>query len=42
MIMKSKKGKTVENSFKNLSYSKNKEIFINCQPQGWCTSEIFK
>ena len=41
IIMKGEKGKTIENSFKNLWYIKNKDIFIHCQSNGWCTSEIF-
>ena len=26
----------------NIYYVKNKDIFVRCQPQGWCTSEIFE
>lgn len=25
----------------DLFYVKNKNMFIHCQPQGWCTSELF-
>ena len=34
-------GKTIEKSLNTLYYVKNKKIFVHCQREGWCTSEIF-
>lgn len=41
VIIKGKLGKTIKKNLRKLNYVTNKEMYIYCQPQGWCTSEIF-
>ena len=41
IIIKWEVGKTIEKNLQNIYYVKNKEVFIHCQKNGWCTSEIF-
>ena len=41
VIFKGEEGKTIEKSLNTLYYVKNKKIFVHCQREGWCTSEIF-
>ena len=41
VIVKGEEGKTIEKQLQDLYYVKNKEMYVYCQPQGWCTSELF-
>ena len=41
IIFKGEEGKTIEKSLRNIYYAKNKKVFVHCQKDGWCTSEIF-
>ena len=42
VIIKGEQGKTIEKNLNQIYYVKNKDIFVICQPQGWCISEIFE
>jgi hypothetical protein len=39
--IKGEEGKTIEKQMNDLYYVINKEMYIHCQPQGWCTTELF-
>ena len=41
VIAKGEEGKTIEKQLQDLYYVKNKKIYVFCQPQSWCTSELF-
>ena len=41
VIIKGEEGKTIEKQMNDLYYVKNKEMYIHCQPQDWCTTELF-
>ena len=42
IILKGEPGKYIETTLKKLDYVKNKNMFILCQPDGWCTTSIFQ
>ena len=42
LILKGEQGKTVEKNLRKLSYVINGDIFIHCQKEGWCTTDIFE
>ena len=41
IIIKGEGGKTIEKELRNLPYVRNGNLFVYCQPQGWCTSYLF-
>lgn len=41
VIVKGEEGKTIEKQLQDLYYAKNHEMYVNCQSQGWCTTELF-
>ena len=41
LIIKGEQGKSIEKQMNDLYYVKNKEMFIHCQSQGWCNTELF-
>ena len=41
LILKGKIGKKKEKELNNIEIVKNKKIFIKCQENTWCSSEIF-
>lgn len=41
LIFKGKAGKYLGKKLNKLDEAKNKDIFINCQENSWCTYEIF-
>ena len=41
VIIKGEEGKTIEKKLNELYYVKKHEIFVHCQKQGWCTTELF-
>lgn len=41
LIIKGEQGKAIEKQMNDLYYVKNKGMFIHCQSQGWCNTELF-
>lgn len=41
VIVKGEEGKTIEKQLQDLYYDKNHEMYVHCQSQGWCTTELF-
>ena len=42
IILKGEPGKYIETMLKKLEYVKNKNMYVLCQEDGWCTTSIFK
>lgn len=42
LIIKAEPGKTVEKNLRSLPFVREKNMFIYCQEDGWCTTAIFK
>ena len=42
IILKGEPGKYIETTLKKLEYVKNKNMFVLCQEDGWCTTRIFQ
>ena len=42
IIIKGENGKSIEKELRILPYMRNGNVYIYCQPQGWCTSSLFQ
>ena len=42
IIIKGESGKSIEKELRSLPYVKNGNVYVYCQPQGWCTLSLFQ
>ena len=42
IIKKGESGKSIEKELRSLSYVRNGNVYVYCQPQGWCTLSLFQ